>query len=283
MIRHPEDKDLPGLRALWQEAFGDSAEETAYYFTHRHRHGNMLVYTIDDDIAGMLSMLPLELVSGSQVFKARYIFAVATKKSFRSRGISTELLESAHRMLLQEGCTAALLVPAEPSLFTYYGKRGYHTAFMVDQMEISGDDLMEVDVSGHVMPCSAGEYKALRDRAFAGSSLYARWDEDALRFIGRSVTDGGGAMLRLEFDGLTAAAVLEQREGFVRVNELVCAPDAWHRALALIHQQVKAPAYQLRLQEGHLGMGREFGMLRWLSPAPELAEGSAPYLAFAKD
>jgi len=77
--------------------------------------------------------------------------------------------------------------------------------------------------------------------------------------------------------------VLERREGFVRVSELVCAPDAWHRVLALIHQHVKAPAYQLRLQEGHLGMGREFGMLRWLSPAPELAEGSAPYLAFAKD
>lgn len=283
MIRQPLDSDLPALISLWQEAFGDSEEEAAFYFRQRHQHQNMLVWQEGEQLAGMLSMLPLLLQSHAKSYRARYVYAVATARSHRGQGISTRLLEAAHQAIEKEGGMASVLVPAEPSLFDYYAKRGYHTAFMIDQLEINGEDLLGQDVQGQAMPCSAFEYAALRDKAFVNSSLYARWDEAALRYISQGVTAAGGAMLRLEFDGLSAAAVLEPRANLLRVVELVCAPEVWHRALALIHQKYGAQRYQLRLPQGSLGPGRPFGMIRWLADKPDLASGTPPYLAFAKD
>lgn len=284
MIRHPVDADLPQLTALWQEAFGDSPEEAGFYLERRHRHENMLVDESAGQIHGMMSMLPLELLTPQKTLKARYVFAVATKKEYRGQGVSTRLIEEAHRSMQAAGIDASLLVPANPSLFEYYGKRGYQTAFSIDEAMIQAQDIKEPEDSSRIEPCSVEEYLQARDAFYRGSRLYARWDAEALRFANQYESAGLHVMLRMRIGARQAVAACVDRGTHHRVSELACDTSIWPEAMALIHRRLQAGRYLLRMQAGSLPSGstRPFGMVHWFSkPA---ARGGAPaHLAFAKD
>ncbi len=284
MIRHPDNKDLPQLISLWEEAFGDSFEETQAWFKARNKDDNMLVYEEDGLISGMMSMLPVDLMSQQKAYPARYVFAVATRKSHRGRGISSRLLDKAHDLMRKEGSVASLLVPAEDSLFDFYGKRGYQTQFFIDEALVDGKDLQAVTAGDSAAQTSAAEYLSVRNEAFRDSGLFIRWDVEALDFIRQSGLSNGDQMLTMRIGGRTAAAVCMVREGYVRVTELICQTGDVPRALALIHQRYQARHYQVRMREGSLGMGssRPFGMIHWLGE-PLAVNGSPPYLSFAKD
>lgn len=285
VIRFAEPADREQLQLLWQEAFGDSKEETAFYFTRRHRDENMLVFAVNGEIRGMLSLLPLQLVSGNTAVNARYVFAVATKKQFRGLGIAGLLLEEAHRFAAREGCEATLLVPADEGLFHYYSQRGYSTMFSIDEFYVAPNDLPEKKQSGSIRPCGYGVYKEIRDMVFSGSGLYARWGTDAMKFIQESTEAGGGAMLKLAGNNWEAAAVCEDRGDCIRVTELAARTEHVNEALALIHSHFKAARYQVRLMEGlgKKGSTRPFGMVHWLSQEKPGSQYAIPYLAFAKD
>lgn len=283
MIRQPCDQDLTELMALWQQAFGDSPEDTAFYFRHRHQHANMLVYEQEGNIAGMLSLLPIQLSLAGRLLPARYVFAVATRIESRGQGISAALLLAAHALMQAEGSAASILVPAQPSLFDYYQKQGYQTAFFVDEQLVDGSSLASPEVEGQVEVCTAAAYQAGRNQFFIGSRLFGLWDEAALDFIRQSLA-GNGAMLRLMVDGQQAFAVCELRDDVCRVLELVCPDDLRPQALALLHRHFQAQRYLLRLPQGSLGeqSTRPFGMIHWLIRPPALA-GQPAWLAFAKD
>lgn len=270
--------------SLWQEAFGDSREETAFYFRSRHRDENMLVMETDGGITGMLSMLPLTLTAPGQRFPARYVFAVATKKERRGQGISTELLGAAHERMREEGAAASLLVPADEGLFTFYGRRGYQTAFYVRELQMTGSDIDAQALHGEVLDCTPGDYSRLRAAAFSGSQLFASWDEEALAFVIKSAQASGGGVLLLKSGRGEAAAVCERRDGFLRVSELALCGMSWQEAMALVRRRFKAERYELRLPPGTVpdGSPRPFGMIRWLIQPPDL-QGAPPYLALAKD
>ena len=275
---------MPQLISLWQEAFGDTAEEALFYFQHRHKQQNMFVFEIGSEISGMLSMLPVHLHSPKQIIQARYVFAVATKKTRRGQGISTRLLEAAHQKMQAEGSSASILVPAEPSLFEFYGKRGYKTGFQVDQVHLKAGEISSRGVKGRLKRCCADKYLSIRNDVYKSSQMFVRWDLDALQFIRHSVMASGGAMFSISIGKRQAAAVCEARGDFIRVTELACSKDMWQQAMALIHQHFQSEKYQLRMQEGSLpeGSTQPFGMIHWLGE-PMQTMGEAPYLAFAKD
>lgn len=284
MIRQPDDADLPQLEGLWQEAFGDSEQEARSYFKNRHRHEYMLLEEDEGQISGMMSMLPLELHASDRRLKARYVFAVATKMEYRGKGVSTRLLQEAQRRMAAEGVDASLLVPASPSLFEYYGKRGYQDAFFIDEIRVKPGEIKKPGADSSAEPCGADEYLRARDAFYAGSSLYARWDLEALRFASNFESAGESVMLKMRIGGQEAIAVCVDRGSFFRVSELACDKALWQEAMALIHQRVRASAYVLRMREGSLpdGSTRPFGMIHWFSE--QVQEGGSPaYLAFAKD
>ncbi len=285
MIRFAQEADLPALLQLWQEAFGDgSGEEASYYFARRHQPQHMLVALEKGRAAGMLTMLPVELAAPGSSFPARYIFAVATLKAFRGQGISTRLLEAAHSHMRQTGAAASLLVPATPSLFDFYGRRGYKAAFYLDSLVLSPGDFPPPDPAALVKDCAAADYLRLRDRAFSGSSLYARWDAAALSYVIEGFRREGGGALRIRLSKGEACCLYERRDGGVRVTELALAGLNWQGAMAAIHQRLNAPRYTLRMPQGTLPGADQmpFGMIRWFTDPPALS-GGAPYLSLAKD
>lgn len=284
MIRHAQAGDLPRLIALWREAFGEGEAEARFYFANRHRDRNMLVYQKDEELAGMLTMLPIGLRIGEVTWPARYVFAVATKKTHRQQGVSSRLLEAAHAAMTAEGSRASVLVPASPDLFAYYGKRGYTTLFHVDQVQMDAKDIAALPLAGQAVPCTAEEYYSIREKAFAACSPFVSWDEEALSFVKLGNEATGGAMLKMKIKGQVAAAVCEDRGSHLRVTEFAGNKADWQQGLALIHQRFQSDSYQVMLPDTGAAAGeqRPFGMVHWLGSAPP-PMGGTPYLAFAKD
>lgn len=284
MIRQAKPHDLPQLVSLWQEAFLETDADARFYFAHRHQDQNMLVHEENGLVTGMLSMLPITLVVGNNRMPARYVFAVATRISHRGQGISTRLLHKAHEVMMAEGSAASVLVPAEPSLFAYYEKRGYAPRFDLDQVDVKVTDIADIAVAGQITPCTALEYMQQRDAYFADGYLFAQWDEPALGYIKHGNEHAGGGMVKLRFGDETAYAVIEQRGDHVRVSEYLGIKAHYQKALALIYQQYKADRYRMLLPatEPFLGNIRPFGMIHWLK-TPENPANLPGYLAFAKD
>ncbi len=283
MIRYAAKMDHPRLKDLWQEVFGDPKEAVDAYFALRHRDENMLVEAVEDTIAGMLTMLPVTLASCQRDFPARYVYAVATAPAFRNRGISSRLMDRAHLEMQKKGEAAAILVPATPSLFAFYGKRGYQTAFALDILRLPAASLPPFPGNGLVEPCSPGDYARLRDAAFSGSRLYARWNISDIRYAMETFGEAGGVTKLSDGHGEGCAAWERQGES-VLIRELALAGMDVNTAVSLLNRQLGASEYTLRLMEGGFpgAETRPFGMIRWLIAEPELT-GAPPYLSLALD
>ena len=287
MIRLAQAADLPGIKRLWMAAFADSEAATDFYFDNRMPRekllDNLLVDTKGGELRGMLSMLPIELVSGGKSYAARYFFAIATDERFRRRGISTRLIEEAERETLARGGHASLLVPASDALFDFYGKRGFDSFFYYLPVRYEGENIGGCPEGARLLPPEPGALLRLRDAAFGTSSLYARWDEEAMGFIARASAAWGAPLLRFELDGGEGYAYCEpDGDGFV-IKELALDGIDRDRALAIIHSELGGQWYLAR----HAGVpGAEmtaYGMIRWLKPTPAMPPGQSPYLGLGKD
>lgn len=106
---------------LWQEAFGDS-EETVLSIVRAIAPHSRLFLAKDGNVPVSMLFAVTEQVAGLPV---SYIYAVATKKSHRGRGLASKLLAFAEEHLKSEGISACLLSPAEDSLISYYARLGY--------------------------------------------------------------------------------------------------------------------------------------------------------------
>ena len=148
MIRTSRPSDLPGIAALWQEAFGDSPNAVAAFFAHFPQCRS---YVAEDDgkIVSMVHALPRTL---SPNIPTAYIYAVATAKTHRGRGLCRRLMAFAEAELEKSGIHTTVLTPGEPPLFRFYEDLGYRTAFFRSRTPFSGGE-----------PISLPEYNRLRE------------------------------------------------------------------------------------------------------------------------
>ncbi|NLV59827.1 MAG: GNAT family N-acetyltransferase [Clostridiales bacterium] len=277
MIRQAQVQDHVQLKEMWTQVFGDEPQAVEAYFALRHRDEDMLVWAEGNRIDGMLSMLPVTLVQGGEALSARYIYAVATSEARRGRGIATFLLEWAGEMSKERGEAAHLLVPASESLFGYYEKRGFRTAFALNVMDVEGTQLAVCPAEGLIEPCSAKEYVRIRDHAFERNSLYARWDESAVKYALAALGDGGAA--RLAIKGGEGVACWSRTDEGVLVRELALVGMEVELALALLHRFIGADRYRVRLAAE--AQAKPYGMIRWFEERPPLA--GPGYLALSLD
>lgn len=120
-IDEPRREDIPALRHLWQEAFGDDEDFIDGFFATGFREGCCRCLKTGDRVAAALYWFDCGL--GEK--KLAYIYAVATDKAYRGRGLCRSLTEDTHRHLRDLGYDGWLLVPANEKLFTMYEKMGY--------------------------------------------------------------------------------------------------------------------------------------------------------------
>lgn len=284
MIRLALPGDRAQIKALWMQAFEDDQVPTDHYFDHRHQDENMLVDTEDGQLCAMLSILPVDLVIGRQVLPARYFFAIATDLRWRGQGISTKLIQTAEALCQKQGAAASVLVPASAGLFDFYGKRGYQTRFYYHVKKFRPDELPACPQEHSLLPVSGDTLYHLREKAFSKSRLFLRWDSEALDYVIASAAAFGAPLLRFETPYGEGYAYCEWAGDDLIVKELALVGIGVPEAVAILHQHLRAASYTLRLAgraEDQTAL-MPFGMIKAFVPLPT-AEGSAPYMSFAKD
>ena len=154
-IDYPAEDHLPQLRRLWKEAFGDTEDFLEVFFTDVFTSDRCRCVTEDGQVAGALYWLDCS----AQGKPMAYLYAVATRKACRGKGICRSLMADTHALLRELGYAGCLLVPGEQALFQMYSSMGYRTCSQMQEFTCrSGDTPLPI------RKLSAPEYAALRQQ-----------------------------------------------------------------------------------------------------------------------
>lgn len=262
--------DIPVLRKLWTQAFGDGDDLLDPFFSKLYRPEDTFVIREDGQAKAMAFQLPVTICEGSRGWRAAYLYAVATDETARGRGFCTELLDYAGEVLAERGCKALLLVPGEPELRAFYRARGYAGFSTVDWFETE-----VTPWPGQVERIEPPEYLELREGLLTGRA-YVSCPVPVLAFQERIARLQSGGLYHLS-DGKTegcACAALDGKNRAV-VYELLW-PGEREQGATLAARAVGAVRAVARMP----GEGEPFAMVRWLTEAPAL---SNPYFGIALD
>lgn len=154
IIKAPDQTDIPALRALWQEAFGDTDAFLDDFFETAWSEDRSRGIFCDGEAAAALYWFDCSLLGR----KIAYIYAVATAEKHRGKGLCRTLMEDTHTHLREAGYSGAVLVPAE-GLFSLYGSMGYRVCGKVKEFTCrAGGE------SAALQSLSAPDYAAARSR-----------------------------------------------------------------------------------------------------------------------
>lgn len=112
------------LRALWQEAFCDSDDFIDLFFSKGYCPDRY--HCIEENGVPVSALYWFDCRLEGR--KLAYIYAVATLKSHRGKGLARRLMAETHAILKSRGYAGAILVPACKDLFPFYRQLGYETA-----------------------------------------------------------------------------------------------------------------------------------------------------------
>ena len=91
--KHPDDRDIPALRQLWQEAFGDDDAFLELFYTFGFAPDRCRCVTVDGKVAAALYWFDCQY----QGRPLAYLYGVATRKAFRGKGLCRAVAETTHQ------------------------------------------------------------------------------------------------------------------------------------------------------------------------------------------
>lgn len=128
-IDYPAENQIPRLRKLWQEAFGDEDEFLDQFYSVAFAPDRCRCVTLEGKTVAALYWFDCSL-NGKPV---AYIYAIATAEAYRGKGFCRALMENTHSHLAYLGYAGAVLVPATEALFKMYEALGYRTCCMITE------------------------------------------------------------------------------------------------------------------------------------------------------
>ncbi len=150
-IKSPEIIDIPALKVLWKEAFGDGDEFLNSFFQSAYSETRALIAEEKGEVLGVLYWFNCELRDE----KIAYVYAVATAEKHRGKGVCHRIMEYAHKHLRDNGYKGVVLVPGEKSLFDFYEDMGYKVCSYIKEIECGSGgfsaDIKEIDKERYAM------------------------------------------------------------------------------------------------------------------------------------
>ena len=235
--------DVPALKALWKQAFGDTDAEINSFFTTVYPEATGFCAEEDGAVVAMLFALPLTLAHGEETQKAAYLYAVATDEAFRGRGVCRALMEFAEKTLRKRYVSCLLLVPETEQLAAYYETMGY-----TRQDSCTAQTLRADAPQGAAAVVTPQEYAGLRETLLFDVA-HARYSKAQLDYAAEDLD-----FYRLEHGYALGCAAVRRAEQ--RVEELL--PDA--RMLPALAAALGAGSYPVKLP----GRGTMGCMAKWL-------------------
>ncbi len=114
-------QDLPKLIHLWSLCFQENEADSAYFLTRRFCPEQTFVWRREGKVCSVIYLIPVQ--GGS--CRGGYLYAIGTHPDLQGQRIFTRL----HRYVTEQAIAAGLdflcLIPANPALFSLYGRLGY--------------------------------------------------------------------------------------------------------------------------------------------------------------
>lgn len=132
-IDMPDLSQLPELRRLWQQAFGDTDEFLDSFFSMAFARERCRCITVENRVVAALYWFDCTWEGK----KAAYLYAVATDSAYQGKGYCRTLMEDTHTHLKNQGYALAVLVPGDKDLFRLYEKCGYESFCPMEQKTVS--------------------------------------------------------------------------------------------------------------------------------------------------
>ena len=154
-INEYRQDDIPSLKSLWAETFGDTPELIGRFFELLPSMGTGLVAESGGELLGAAYVLSAELwCPEKSPVKLGYIYAVAVEPSARNCGIGAKLVSACERYCWENGIEICTTLPAEDSLYAWYERvGGFQTANgCIYQTVLPSDSAVEIT------PLFADEY-----------------------------------------------------------------------------------------------------------------------------
>ncbi len=200
-IDAPSRDQLPALRALWREAFGDSEEFLNVFEETAFSADRCRCITANGTVAAALYWFDCEY----RQERMAYLYAIATAKAHRGKGLCSALMENTHLHLKALGYIGTVLVPSSKELFSFYQRLGYQICGGIGELSCSasaeGAEVWQIDVD---------EYALLRRRLLPKDSVIQ--EKENLSFLQAQATlyagDGFVLAARREKDTLFGVELL---------------------------------------------------------------------------
>lgn len=252
MKRHidaPRDIDIPALRRLWQEAFGDSDAFLDTFFGTAYSPARCRCVTVDGDIAAALYWFDCTHADR----RIAYLYAVATAKAYRGQGLCHALMTDTHRHLTEQGYAGVILSPGSDSLYGFYGSMGYRVCTFVREFTCHAAPASD-GASVRLRPLDISAYAALRRRYLPADSVLQ--EGESLTFLHTMATcyEGDGFLMaaRTEGKGLRCVELLGDPSAAEHIVRTLGCETGFFRTPGTeipltvflpLREQVPAPAY----------------------------------------
>ena len=248
-LRTAEAADVPSIRRIWRESFGDEDAYVDFFLQNRFVPERSPVLTVDGRVAAQLFLLPAHVRTGSRLYPVDYLFAAATDPAYRRQGCMARLLSFAAALSRQRGQAAIVLLPGSADLVRYYAANGYHTAFFRRVWTCSRDQLRALAV-----PAAPRDAESVLT-AYFGQTDGVVWDAHALRYALEEHRRFRGPYAAA---GQAFAAVSERNAG------LLAPPEAFGQGCALLLALSDAQELNVTLPpDAPFGTLQDGGMIRF--------------------
>lgn len=161
-VDYPKPAHIPGLRALWKEAFGDTDDFLDAFFDIGFSPRRCRCIANDDTVAAALYWFEVTCEGR----RLAYLYAVATAASQRGRGLFTALLADTKKLLSEDGFDGILLVPETEALGRMYEKFGFCACTKSQRLTAAAGD-----TSIEVREIDAAEFTRLRRKLLPEGSV----------------------------------------------------------------------------------------------------------------
>ncbi len=132
-IDFPSAKDIPALRRLWKDAFADDDTFLDAFFSGAFSFRRCRTVFCDGKVVAALYWFDCQCYEKPMA----YIYAVATHKDYRHRGLCRLLMEDTHTVLCTQGYCGSILVPSDVPLSKMYAAMGYDHFAGINTVDIN--------------------------------------------------------------------------------------------------------------------------------------------------
>lgn len=230
MIARASREQIPELRALWHNVFGDGPAFLDPFFARVFVPDNTLVWTENGRVVSALYIIPYTIPNKTETLRAAYLYALATEPAWRGRKIMSRLIEASFDLCAARGYALSMLVPAKDSLFGFYRVFGFEELFERVRIEKTHEEIAALGAGCEpvrlVTASAARIWWQYRQSPFCADGCVTLSAEQNAFFIDTLRSEGGQALL-FTVDNTPYYALLACKEGELSVYE----SDADARAL----------------------------------------------------